>query len=123
MDINELVSVKEAAKILGYEKSSVTLLCRKGKLEGAFRIGHQWMIPRSTVEQYKPAPQGFAAVWERRRQAEKLQLEAELAADPEYVEGADENEELEREILQCMRTLIRKFNRLEKVIAQEKAKS
>ncbi len=120
MDINELVSVEEAAKILGYEKSSVTLLCRKGKLEGAFRIGHQWMIPRTVIENYKPAPQGFAAVWARRRQAEKLQLEADLADDPEYVDGADEKVELEREILQCMRTLIRKLNRLEKVIAQEK---
>ena len=48
MDIKDLVSVEEAAKILGYEKSSVTLLCRKGKLEGAFRIGHQWMIAPSS---------------------------------------------------------------------------
>ena len=62
MDIKDLVSVEEAAKILGYEKSSVTLLCRKGKLEGAFRIGHQWMIPRTVIENYEKAPQGFAAV-------------------------------------------------------------
>lgn len=121
MDIKDLVSVEEAAKILGYEKSSVTLLCRKGKLEGAFRIGHQWMIPRTVIENYEKAPQGFAAVWARRREAEKAQLEAELAAEPEIVDGVDDKESLEREILQTMKVLVKKIIRLEKMIyAQEK---
>lgn len=120
MDIKDLVSVEEAAKILGYRKSSVALLCRQGKLEGAFRIGHQWLIPRTTIENYEKGPQGFAAIWKRRREAEKAQLEAEIAADEEIAEGSDDKENLEREILACMRTLIRKFNRLEKIIAQEK---
>ena len=71
MDIKDVVSVEEAAKILGYEKSSVTLLCRKGRLDGAFRIGHQWLIPRATVENFNKAPQGFAAIWQRRHEAEK----------------------------------------------------
>ena len=123
MDISELVSVEEAAKILGYEKSSVTLLCRKGKLEGAFRIGHQWMIPRKVIEDYQPAPQGFAAVWARRRAAEKAQSEAELAAEPEIIAGVETREVLEREILQTMRTLVRKITRLEKLIAQENSRS
>lgn len=120
MDIKDLVSVEEAAKILGYRKSSVALLCRQGKLEGAFRIGHQWLIPRTTIENYEKGPQGFAAIWKRKREAEKAQLEAEIAADEEIAEGSDDKENLEREILACMRTLIRKFNRLEKIIAQEK---
>ena len=116
MDIKDLVSVEDAAKILGYRKSSVALLCRQGKLEGAFRIGHQWLIPRTTIENYEKGPQGFAAIWKRRR-------EAEIAADEEIAEGSDDKENLEREILACMRTLIRKFNRLEKIIAQEKSQS
>ena len=120
MDIKDLVSVEEAAKILGYRKSSVALLCRQGKLEGAFRIGHQWLIPRTTIENYEKGPQGFAAIWKRKREAEKAQLEAEIAADEEIAEGSGDKENLEREILACMRTLIRKFNRLEKIIAQEK---
>ena len=123
MDIKDLVSVEEAAKILGYRKSSVALLCRQGKLEGAFRIGHQWLIPRTTIENYEKGPQGFAAIWKRRREAEKAQLEAEIAADEEIAEGSDDKENLEREILACMRTLIRKFNRLEKIIAQEKSQA
>ena len=120
MDIQDLVSVEEAAKILGYRNSSVALLCRQGKLEGAFRIGHQWLIPRTTIENYEKGPQGFAAIWQRRREAEKAQLEAEIAADEEIAEGSDDKEDLEREILACMRTLVRKFNRLEKMLAQEK---
>ena len=123
MDIKDLVSVEEAAKILGYRKSSVALLCRQGKLEGAFRIGHQWLIPRTTIENYEKGPQGFAAIWKRKREAEKAQLEAEIAADEEIAEGSGDKENLEREILACMRTLIRKFNRLEKIIAQEKSQS
>ena len=120
MDIQDLVSVEEAAKILGYRNSSVALLCRQGKLEGAFRIGHQWLIPRTTIENYEKGPQGFAAIWQRRREAEKAQLEAEIAADEEIADGSDDKEDLEREILACMRTLVRKFNRLEKMLAQEK---
>ncbi|MBQ4401183.1 MAG: helix-turn-helix domain-containing protein [Synergistaceae bacterium] len=117
MDIKDVVSVEEAAKILGYEKSSVTLLCRKGKLDGAFRIGHQWLIPRATVENYEKAPQGFAAIWERRREAEKAQ-EKELLEGENT--GEETVEELEREILKGMRLLARKFNRLEKLLAQDK---
>ena len=118
MDINELVSVEEAAKILGYEKSSVTLLCRKGKLEGAFRIGHQWLIPRTTIENYEKAPQGFAAIWQRRHEEEKARIQAELDAEGEITES---REFLELEILQTMKALNKKLNRLEKLIAEEKA--
>ena len=126
MDIKDLVSVEEAAKILGYRNSSVALLCRQGKLEGAFRIGHQWMIPRKTIENYEKAPQGFAAIWKRRREAEKAELEAEILENEneEMLEALDDKESLEREILACMRTLVRKFNRLEKIIiTQEKSQA
>ena len=124
MDIKDLVSVEEAAKILGYRKSSVALLCRQGKLEGAFRIGHQWMIPRKTIENYEKGPQGFAAIWQRRREAEKLQNEADDIALSEYDNDeskTDSKEELEREILHYMKILARKIGRLEKIIAQEKS--
>ena len=123
MDIKDLVSVEEAAKILGYRKSSVALLCRQGKLEGAFRIGHQWMIPRKTIENYEKGPQGFAAIWQRRREAEKLQNEADDIALSESASDeskTDTKEELEREILHYVKILARKIGRLEKIIAQEK---
>ena len=126
MDIKDLVSVEEAAKILGYRNSSVALLCRQGKLEGAFRIGHQWMIPKKTIENYEKGPQGFAAIWQRRREAEKLQNEADDIALSEYDSDEskmDSKEELEREILYYMKILARKIGRLEKIIAQAKSEA
>ena len=123
MDINDLLSVEEAAKKLGYRNSSITLLCRQGKMEGAFRIGHQWMIPKATIEKYEKTPRGFAGVWQRRRKAEEAQLEAEIAAEGSESEMSGDKEGLELEILQCMRVLLRKLSRLEKIIAQEKHKA
>ncbi|MBQ3456406.1 MAG: hypothetical protein IJG36_08215 [Synergistaceae bacterium] len=69
------------------------------------------------MENYEKAPQGFAAIWERRREAEKAQ-EKELLEGENT--GEETVEELEREILKGMRLLARKFNRLEKLLAQDK---
>ena len=121
MDIKDIVSVEEVAKILGYRNSSVALLCRKGKLEGAFRIGHQWMIPRTTIENYEKGPQGFAAIWKRKREAEKAQNEADDVALAESDSKVNSKEELEREILHYMKILSRKIGRLEKLFHREKA--
>ena len=120
MDIQDFVSVEEAAEILGYVKSSVTGLCRKRKLEGAIRIGHQWLIPRKTIESYEKAPQGFAAVWKQRREKESEQL-AKLEAEVMGSSGEESKEDLEREMIACMKLLVRKIGRLEKIIAQEKS--
>ncbi len=38
MDINEFVSLEEAAKISGYQKWHVGYLCREGKLAGAVKV-------------------------------------------------------------------------------------
>ena len=122
MDIKDVVSVEEAAKILGYEKSSVTLLCRKGKLDGAFRIGHQWLIPRTTVENYEKGPQGFAAIWQRKHEEEKAQ-EAAMLDDDGTADDEESKESLEAEILKYMKILTRKFRRLEKILAQEEQPS
>ena len=120
MDIKDVITVEEAAKILGYEKSSVTLLCRKGRLDGAFRIGHQWLIPRATIENYEKAPQGFAAIWQRRHEAEKAQEKEILDSE---LTGEESAEELEREIVAGMKMLARKFNRLEKLLTQGKRRN
>ncbi|MBQ7577229.1 MAG: helix-turn-helix domain-containing protein [Synergistaceae bacterium] len=77
MDISEFVSIDEAAEILGYNKSNVGLLCRQGKFDGTIRIGKRWLIPRKSVENYKPGPQGFAAIWARRHKEEESEIENE----------------------------------------------
>ncbi|MBQ7154925.1 MAG: excisionase family DNA-binding protein [Synergistaceae bacterium] len=122
MDIQDLMSVEEAAKVLGYRNSSITMLCRQGKMEGAFRKGHQWLIPKATVENYERNPRGFAAMWQHKRRAEEAEFEAELAADGSDAEVSGNRESVEREILQCMRVLLRKIRVLEKIIAGDPAK-
>ena len=127
MDIDEYISVEEASKILDYRKESIALLCRQGKFEGVKRIGHQWFIPRKSVETYVKAPQGFAAIWQRRRKAEKLEAENYDLSDDEISESSEtENEaftgkkNIELEILRCLKILIKEVRKLERTVAQTK---
>ena len=124
MDIQEFISIEEAAQKLGYEKSSVTLLCRQGKLDGAIKIGGRWLVPRLTIENYVKAPQGFAAIWKRRREAEKL--EAENYVCDENSESLERDElngkkNIELEILRSLKVLIKEVRKIER--AQTKLKS
>lgn len=59
--MDDIVTTKEAADILGYSRMSVRNLCAWGKLPGAVKMGRDWVIPRATVEGYVKGPQGFAA--------------------------------------------------------------
>ncbi|MBQ7154921.1 MAG: helix-turn-helix domain-containing protein [Synergistaceae bacterium] len=129
MDISEYISVEEAAERSGYGKWNITLLCRQGKLEGAVKIGKVWLIPKKALEDYKPGPQGFAAVWAHRRAAQQeAQAEQPDAADrpsPEQESGQDsgqdsgqndgDTEDVAREILRHLKILISKLDRLEKI--------
>lgn len=116
MNIDDVLAVEEAAKILGYTKSTVTMLCRQGKMPGAFMLGHQWLIPKETVRDYKRSPKGFAGMWENRRKAENALIEGEDSSDDEL----GDKEAVEREILRYMKLLVKKIHVLEKIIAQEK---
>lgn len=141
MDISEYISVEEAAEVSGYGKWNITLLCRQGKLEGAVKIGKVWLIPRKALEDYKPGPQGFAAVWAHRRAAQQAAqpeqpdtVESPSPAKPgqesDQTEGNNtevDNEDVAREILRHLKILIRKLDGLEKIgeriIAEDAAKN
>ena len=126
MDIDEYVSVEEAAKILDYKEASISLLCRQGKFEGAKRIGHQWFIPGDSVKNYVKAPQGFAAIWKRRREAEKIEAESYgVFNDDENSESPEAENELpmgkkniELEILRSLKILIKEVRKIERKLAQ-----
>ena len=129
MDIDEYISVDEASKILDYRKESIALLCRQGKFEGVKRIGHQWFIPRESVENYVKAPQGFAAIWQRRRKAEKLEAENYELSDDEISDETENmvgnkdlagKKNIELEILRCLKILIKEVRKLERTVAQTK---
>lgn len=99
MDISgDFISMEEATRISGYKRRNISYLCKNGHLPGACKLGNRWLIPRKALEEYKPGPQGFAVVWERRRKAdnpENENLESLISSDSteieENVEGHNDN--------------------------------
>ena len=82
MNIDDFISMEEAVEISGYTKQAIRYLCRCNKLDGARKLGNRWLIPREALKNYKPAPRGFAVVWERRRAKEAaLDNEIKLAIE------------------------------------------
>lgn len=53
-----LISVKEAAQILGLTRIRVAVLCKQGRFEGAEKIGSVWIIPRESVNNFTRLPPG-----------------------------------------------------------------
>jgi excisionase family DNA binding protein len=52
---------EQAAVILQKHPDTVRRLCNKGKIEGARKIGGEWLIPRTAIDppvppQHKPVP-------------------------------------------------------------------
>ena len=77
-DINDFMTTGEAAKCTGYTQDYIGRLCREGELEGARIMGEKmWVIPRKSVINYKPGPQGFGAV-KARKEAQKAAMLAEI---------------------------------------------
>lgn len=78
----DFMTADQAAEYINRSKSLICKLCVRGELTGAKRIGKKmWLIPKSSIENYTPGPQGFAAVKARRdaaRQAELDELNAEI---------------------------------------------
>ena len=45
---NELMTTNEAAELWGITTRRVQVLCDKGQVDGAVRMGRTWIIPRGT---------------------------------------------------------------------------
>ena len=45
---SELMTTMEAAEVWGITVRRVQILCDKGKVNGAFRMGKTWIIPKGT---------------------------------------------------------------------------
>lgn len=48
MNINEWKTADELAADWGVSSRRIQLLCKEGRLDGAVKKGHQWLIPAST---------------------------------------------------------------------------
>ena len=57
MKPNQLLSVAEAAAVIGIDGSQVRRYCRSGKLP-ASQISGTWVIRRADAEAFKPEPRG-----------------------------------------------------------------
>ena len=79
--MENFMTTEEAAKYLKRTISYICYLCSNNKLQGARKIGKRmWIIPTQSVHDFKPGPQGFAAV--------KARKEAEAAALKSLIETA-----------------------------------
>jgi excisionase family DNA binding protein len=47
---NELMTTAEAAKLWSISTRRVQILCDKGKVMGAVRMGRTWIIPKGTAK-------------------------------------------------------------------------
>jgi hypothetical protein len=56
--MEKLFSSKEAAEHLKMSSKNVWILCSKGKLKGAQKIGRNWIIPESAIKKYQPVSRG-----------------------------------------------------------------
>lgn len=80
--MDDFMTVEDAAKYLKRTKSLICKICRDGGFPDARRVGHKmWIIPISSVMNYKPGLQGFAAV-KARKMAEDAALRAMLEKKP-----------------------------------------
>jgi excisionase family DNA binding protein len=57
---------EQAAIILQKHTDTVRRLCQKGKIEGARKIGGEWLIPRSSID--PPAPQEKPATPQKQKE-------------------------------------------------------
>ena len=56
---NTYITRAAAAEILGVNPSMVSAYIKQGKLDGAFKLGQAWAIPRASVEELARArPEG-----------------------------------------------------------------
>ncbi|MBV8822252.1 MAG: helix-turn-helix domain-containing protein [Ktedonobacteraceae bacterium] len=57
---------EQAAIILQKHPDTVRRLCQRGKIEGARKIGGEWLIPRATIDPFPPTTQKPAPSRSRR---------------------------------------------------------
>jgi predicted DNA-binding transcriptional regulator AlpA len=83
MEIDDYVTASEAAKILGKTSGMIWVLCKDGKLPGAKKMGNAaWLIPRASVEAYRPAKRG-AKPRKEKLSGELAGIRSEIAASKE----------------------------------------
>jgi excisionase family DNA binding protein len=47
--MNKLISVPTAASVLGVSERRLRILCAQGRVQGATKVGRDWLIPKPIV--------------------------------------------------------------------------
>ena len=69
--LEDFITAKEAATILNRTSDYIRKLCASGQLQGAYKFGATWIIPKLSVENFSPRPKGYAAFWLKYRAEQK----------------------------------------------------
>jgi hypothetical protein len=116
MDLNEYLTITEAAKVMNKTVSMVGRLCRAGKFDGAEKKGNAaWLIPRAAVESYAPGRRGPATRKERAASGTAGIREEIAALEARY--GTEPNAETAAAIEECMAGKGKKFSSIAGLMA------
>ena len=83
-----LISASDAGVMLGISTVRMNVLLRQGRFAGAEKIGRNWIIPRSSVENFKRLKPGVKS----KTKQQKAEDEAMMAAVREQLRGGKADE-------------------------------
>ena len=83
-----LISASDAGVMLGISTVRMNVLLRQGRFAGAEKIGRNWIIPRSSVENFQRLKPGVKS----KTKQQKAEDEAMLARVREQLRGAVKDE-------------------------------
>ena len=52
IDTDDYIDAATAANMLGLTRSAISFQCKANRFPGQVKIGHFWLIPRKSVENY-----------------------------------------------------------------------
>lgn len=73
--MKDFLTVKEAAIEKKLSEGHIRQLCINSKIKGVQKHGRAWVIPKQSLEEYKPGLRGFALVQARKEAERQAQLD------------------------------------------------
>ena len=70
----QLLSATDAGKMLGISTVRMNVLLRQGRFDGAEKIGNYWVIPRSSVENFKRLKPGVKSRTKQQHEEDKAMI-------------------------------------------------
>ena len=70
----EYMSAHDVSRQLNIDRSYILALCRQGRFDGAEKIGNYWVIPRSSVENFKRLKPGVKSRTKQQHEEDKAMI-------------------------------------------------